>query len=197
MEAVIEARAMSLLGVVTSAALLAGCATTHSTRLTVDDFEQMTEAMATSLKRSDALRERTPSSSPWWIAVQEVTNLTSDVLSESEKWFVVQRIRSSLPMQAVQEQRNVHFVIPRAQMQRMRRDPTIGAQVGDFDQRFGEDRPVTHVMTAVLRSATRAQARQRTDLYYAEFEILDLDTGEPVWTDRFEFKRAATGHIWD
>ena len=196
--AALTRRSASGLGVVAlvSVMLLAGCATTRSTRLTVDDFEQMTQAMAQSLKQSPALRDRTPQSPPWWISVQEVTNLTSDVLSESEKWFLIQRVRSSLPFQQVRERRNIRFLIPYQQIRRMRNDPDIGSRVGDIDERFGEQRSPTHVMTVVLRSATRAQAKQRTELYYAEFEIMDLATGEPVWADRFEFKRAASGHIW-
>jgi hypothetical protein len=30
-----------------------------------------------------------------------------------------------------------------------------------------------------------------------QFELVDLRSGEPVWQDRFEFKRAAVGEVWD
>ena len=31
----------------------------------------------------------------------------------------------------------------------------------------------------------------------SQFDLIDLTTAEPVWSDRFEYKRAAVGHVLD
>ncbi len=155
--------------------------------------------MAQSLAGSPVIAARGVESEPWAVSMQRVTNLTSDVLTPSEMWYAVQRVRSGLPMQALAQQRNIRFVIPAEQVRKMRADPDIGGDIGDFDESFGATRNVTHVMTATFRSVTRFNSlgNDRSDLYYAEFEMLDMASGVPVWTDRFEFKRRAKGKVWD
>ncbi len=157
----------------------------------------MAAAMAQSLARAPAIMDRTPSSPEWFVSIQRVTNLTTDVIPARELWAVMALLRSSLPIRAFMQQRNIAFVLPAQRVRELRADPNLGAAVGDFDARFGSDRKVTHVMTAVFRSVTRATADARTDLYECDFEIVDLRTGRPVWADHFTFKRFASGAIWD
>lgn len=175
--------------------LFVGCASTgaRSTRMTVGDLNAMADAMAQSLARSDALRERTADSPLWVISIDKVLNLSSDVMTEAEQWFVIAKLRGSLPLQAMSKERNIRFVIPAEQTRKMRRDPNLDTR-GDT---FGSERKPTHQMTATFHSATRADATHRTELYYCEFVIIEFATAVPVWTDKFEYKRGAVGHVWD
>jgi hypothetical protein len=177
----------------------AGCASSrpgdprHSTRLTVEDIEAMAAAMADSLARSDALAARTPDSERWVISIDKVLNLSSDVMTESEQWAIIAKVRGSLPIQALARQKNVVFVMPPERVEALKDELADET----FTQPIGSERHPTHTMTATFRSVTRADAEHRTELYYCEFELLDLGGGPPVWADRFEYKRQARGHIWD
>lgn len=188
---------MMRLFMLTVICLSAGCQssahTDRSTRLTAGDLEAMSVQMANSLGRSPALAGRNPQSKPWAITINQVRNLTSDLISESERWAVVAKLRGQLPLQTFADQKNIRFVLPPDRVAKLRGD----SSGMEFDESFGADRRVTHEMSATFRSITRAHAKERTESYYCEFDLIDLQTGEPVWSDRFEFKRSAHGLIWD
>lgn len=184
------------LAFILSLLLAVGCGTSkpQSSRMTAQDFTEMSEAMAQSLAQSDALRDRTAASEPWVVSIDRVQNLTKDVITESGRWYVIQRLRSSLPIRAMSQQRNITFVIPKERLDALKANPKI--DVSD-DPNFGATRKPTHQMTAKFIGSERAQATSRTDTYYCEFEMMNLATGVPEWTDRFEYKRSAVGHVWD
>ena len=174
---------------------LTGCATApQSSRMTTEDFTDMSEAMAQSLARSSALRDRTPQSEPWVISIDRVQNLTKDIITESERWYVIQRLRSSLPIRAMSQQKNITFIMPKERLDALRSNPKI--DVSD-DANLGSQRTPTHQMTGKFIGSERATSLQRTDSYFCEFEIMNLATGVPEWTDKFEYKRDAVGHVWD
>ena len=173
---------------------LTGCAApARSSRLQVQDFQDMAAAMAQSLTQSAALAERDANSPAWIVSIDKVRNLSSDVMTEAEQWAVMADLRSSTSIGTLAQRKNVRFVLPPERVQKMRLDP----DAYEFDRSFASERQPTHVMAATFRSVTRADADGRTDLYYCEFEILEFATGEPVWADRFEFKRQARGKLWD
>lgn len=153
----------------------------------------MAAAMAQSLTQSAALADRDANSPAWVVSIDKVRNLSSDVMTEAEQWAVMADLRSSVALGTLRQQKNIRFVLPPERVVKMRSDD----DAYEFDRSFGSDRQPTHVMTATFRSVTRAQAKARTDLYYCEFEILEFATGQPIWTDRFEFKRQARGKLWD
>jgi hypothetical protein len=182
---------------ITLSLMLLACASTSgggTTRMTAEDLTEMSEAMAQSLAQSDALRDRTPQSEPWVISIDRALNLSTDVITESERWYVIQRLRSTLPIRAMSQQKNITFVIPKERLDAIRNNPKL--DISD-DRNFGSDRVPTHQMTATFRGGVRADALYRSDYYYCEFEIINLATGVPAWADKFEYKRAASGHIWD
>ena len=181
-----------------SCAVLTSCATPAyarpNTRLTVDDFDAMAEAMGQSLSRT--LADRGPDSEPWVVSMQKVTNLSSDVVPEREQWSVMAQLRGAQPIEALWKTKNVRFVMPAERVVAMRADENSD----EFQEpTFAADRAATHVMTGVFRSVTRGEPEGdvRTDLYSMTFEILDLRTNLPAWTDAFEFKRQAKGKLWD
>ncbi len=171
--------------------LLVGCAgVPKSSRLTVGDFEATASELAAKLEASDLLSDRTPDSPRWTIAIDKVENLSSDVISESEQWWLVYGVRDAQPMRALRETRNVVWVIPAEQLAMLR---TSGYDVAQS----GSERSPTHTMSGTFRSATRTASLDRTDVYRCEFRITDLATGEQVWADSVEFKRIARGKAWD
>ncbi len=165
----------------------------ESTRLTLGDIETMTQEMAQSLLASDTFADRGPNSEPWIVSIDKVLNLSDDVMTENEQWSIMAQVRGAAPIRAMGDEKAVRFVIPPERAVALQNS----ANATDFQRGFGSERRVTHTMTATFRSVTRAQAKQRSDLYYCEFDLLDIGTGEPVWSDRFEFKRRARGHVWD
>ena len=161
----------------------------QSTRWTIGDVEAMTHEMAQSLRDSVALANRGPDSEPWTVSMDKVLNLSDEVMTPNEQWSIMAQVRGAADIQALWDEKAVRFVIPPERVVQLR-----NSEYGyDFDDSFAQNRKVTHTLTATFRSLTRAQAKQRSDLYYCEFEILDFATHEPVWTDKFEFKRSAKG----
>lgn len=173
--------------------LLGACASApgraSSTRLTADDLQEITAQMADKLRASDFLSDRTPESAPIGVAIQRVTNLSSDVIPISEQWWLMERVRNSLPITRLGQERNLAFIMPAERLEELR---ALGFETG-----LMEGRQPTHVMDAVFRSVTRSADAHRTDLYMCEYRITRLDTGELAWADSFEFKRAAFGRSWD
>jgi hypothetical protein len=170
-----------------------GCASApggpSSTRLTADDLREITAQMATKLRASDFLGTRTPDSPPITVAIQRVSNLSSDVIPVSEQWWLMERVRNSLPIVELGKDRNFAFLIPAERLEELR---ALGFEAG-----VGSQRNPTHVMDAVFRSVTRSADAARTDLYMCEYRITDITSGELAWADSFEFKRAAFGRSWD
>lgn len=170
-----------------------GCATTQrgSTRLTTEDVKEMAEQMAASMTASDFLRERGPGSPRMVVALDHIENLSSDVVPVSEQWYLMERIRASTPLASLGTQRNIAFVIPAEQMNQLRDRGGAEAAL------FGAGRAPTHAMQGVLRSVTRSAGINRTDLYSFEVRVIALDSGDLVWSDSFELKRAAVGRQYD
>lgn len=165
----------------------------QTTRLTIDDIEAMTAAMAHSLLAGDALKNRGPDSEPWIVSIDKVLNLSDEVMTKNEQWSIMAQVRGAAPITALWDEKAIRFVIPPERVLELR-NSEYGS---DFVDGIATERRVTHTMTATFRSITRAEAKQRSDLYYCEFDLLEFATGEPVWSDKFEFKRQAKGHVWD
>ncbi|MBL8747044.1 MAG: hypothetical protein JNK58_11905, partial [Phycisphaerae bacterium] len=155
----------------------------QSTRLQTRDFQDISSEIAGSLRSSAFLRDRTPGSPPIFIAIQKIDNLTTDLLSEGEKWFLMDRVMNSETMAALRKERNIRFLIPMDALD------NLNTWAGPI----ASDRAPTHTMTAVLRSVTRSAGQDRTDLYSAHYAITALDTGESVWTGEYLLKRTAAG----
>lgn len=169
----------------------ASCASTPRTsRLQVEDIQEMSAEMAASLNAR--FNERDSASEPWVVSIEKVQNLSDDILTVGEQWYPMVKLTRAQPTQELWDRRRIMLVIPPERWEQLRRQSPE-----EFDVRFGAERRPTHVVTATLRSALRAGGKARTDLYYAEFSMIDLATGRPVWNDRFELKRQALGAVWD
>lgn len=162
--------------------------------MTVDDYQYIAAEIAEKLRahmaESTMMKERTAESPKWVFAIEKVQNLTSDLMTESTKWYLMARVRESVPIGSFAREKNFAFTIPAERLREARKR-------GAVSEDMGAERTPTHVMTATFRSVTRAADKDRTDLYYCDYALTDLKSGEVVWTDKVEFKRAAHGRSWD
>ncbi|MDX2148628.1 MAG: hypothetical protein SFZ23_14015 [Planctomycetota bacterium] len=181
---------------------LGGCASggTRSTRLQADDFQATAVEVAAKLSASDWLRERGPDSPPIIVTISSVENLSSDIITQGERWYLMERLVDSDALAALRRERNIRFVLNAERAQSLRigeradAGPTSSLQA-DAPQPAG--RAPTHAMHATLQSITRAAGLDRTEVYACQYRLVELASGETIWTDRFEFKRAAVGRSYD
>jgi len=165
----------------------------ETTRLSIADIDQMTGQMAHSLLASDALSSRSPGSPDWAVSIDKVLNLSDEVITENEQWSIMAQVRGATPLRTLADTKAVRFLLPPERVAALRQSE----DAPEFHAGFGDDRQVTHTMAATFRSITRAQSTKRSDQYYCQFDLVDLKTGETIWSDRFELKRQARGHVWD
>ena len=178
------------------AGMVAGCASgPKSSRMTVDDYEYIATEISAKLKAklavSDPLAERTPDSPKMVIAITKVRNeMVAEMMPEATKWYLMAKIKSTLPLALLSRDKNILFTISAEHLRAARQRGTVAED-------FAAERKPTHTMVATFRSVVRSTGKDRTDVYFCEFELLDLETGEIVWNDTVEFKRTAHGRSWD
>lgn len=172
-----------------------GCQSPQNSRIQIDDYTEMSAVMAQSLRQSEAFASRSASSEPWIVSFDKTVNLSSEIMTQGEQWGIVAMVRGAQPINSLWDDKRVAFVIP-AQYAIDRRG-TLDAERAD--KGFGSERGVTHTITSTFRSVTRVgeDGEGRTDVYACEFQMLDLNTNEPVWLDTFDFKRSAKGSVRD
>lgn len=170
---------------------LGACKTApKSSRLAVEDIEHTAIELGAKLGGSDFLQGRTPDSPRVAIAITKVENLSTDIIPESDRWYIMARVREGQGLEPLRRLRNVVFVVP-MEFLRDSLTPT------EFDREYASGRTPTHEMEATFRSATRTAGRDRTDVYLCEMRVTSLDTREIVWTDIVEFKKTAFGKAYD
>lgn len=168
-----------------------GCAGEPSTtRLGAEDLVAFSEEAAQSLASGDAISGRGPRDAPWVIAMRLPRNLSHDVISEGERWFVMERLKDSLAMSRLARERGLVFVIDRE------RAASAGDVEGGDPAGFPNRRP-THVLEGEFRSIERRSGEHRTDAYAFVLSLRDLADGAVVWSDSFVIKRGAHGRAWD
>ncbi|CAG0996590.1 hypothetical protein PHYC_02602 [Phycisphaerales bacterium] len=183
--------AAGLLCSMIAAALLAACASApKSSRLAVDDIEYTAEELAAKLSSSDFLLDRTADSPRISIAITKVENLSTDIIPETDRWYMMVKVRGSQQLDTLRRLRNIVFVVPAEHL----RDSQTATE---FDREYASGRKPTHEMSATFRSATRAAGQDRTDAYLCELRVTDLTTRELAWTDIVEFKKTAFGKAYD
>lgn len=177
-------------------ALAASCAAParrtsgQSTAITTEDMTEITEEITSKLAGSDFLASRTPDSPPLTITLRKVINYTSDVIRDSDRWYLMYRVLDSFSIQTLSKERNIRITIPVERLAELR------ANVPDAE-RAASARAPTHIMEAIFRSVTASSNSNRTDAYYCQYRITELASGQVVWSDRFEFKRAAVGRAYN
>jgi hypothetical protein len=177
--------------------LIGGCAAPReTTRLAGGDLSEAISQAAEAIRGSAWLAGRSPDSPEAVVVIQEVENLTSDLIPPSEQWMIMARLRSALDEPSVREQRNVVFQVAPQRWS--------DARAGGFEGDLGGRSAPTHVMSATFRSATRLGEQGRSELtdlrsetYLLAFRITRLDTRERVFSAAVDVKRAASGRLID
>ncbi len=176
---------------VVNAFFLTGCNhPSRSTQLQTLDFESIVVEIAASLRESDFLSGRTPESPEILLTSREPTNLTSDLMTKGERWYLIDRITHSFHLRDLAGERRIRFIVPAERLENLKE--AIG-----FERTIGEERKPTHVLAAVFRNITRSFALDRTDLYAAHYSITALESGETVWTGEYLLKRTAAGRSYN
>ena len=182
-----------LFGAFAASPLLSAChSAPKSTRLTVGDMKEISEAMASDLRQSELMQSRSEMSERIWIAMDKVENLSSDLIPRREQWYMMARLQASAALINLSNEKNFAMVVPAEQ--------AFGVE-GQQSRREGpgvyQKRKATHELTGTIRSATRSDGKARTDVYLTDFRLTSLATGEMLWTGTYEIKRVASGLSFD
>jgi len=168
----------AILAIGLAACLGCGGPRVQTTRLQAADLVAMTDKMAASLARAEALSRRGPGSPTWWIAADRVVNKSNDIIPEREKELFIARLRALLNRSSLSGSRNLRFV----------REAALA----------GSGRPTpTHALTATFDALTHADPKRRTDYYLCAFQLIDLRDETVVWEDAYEVKRTVVRSKFD
>jgi len=160
--------------------LAASCSSSpKTTRLKDIDLLETTDVMSGSLKSSLFFVECANSKLPIRLSYQKAENQSSDMLRPAEQWMFVERVLDSAMIQTLKDSYDITTIRAAEKINR------------------STNRDVTHLMTAVVTTVTRDEYKDRTDAYRCQYEIINLQTGELVWSDGYEIKRVASGLSWD
>jgi hypothetical protein len=177
------------------AALSTGCATTppqvHTTFLRSIDLVDMTDRMARSLAGDEVISKRSANDKPWVISVYRVINHTNQIITDREKWLYTARLRAMLTQSDFAAKRSIIWVIP------PERWPMVAEELGVSEEPYGLRMNPTHQLTAEFHALTNTSAQGRSDAYFCDYQLLDLQTGTMIWDDAWEVKRHASGLTYD
>lgn len=174
-----------------------GCnSPSRNSSITQDDLDVTVNKMAASLAASDFLAERTDDAPQIVLVTNKVSNLTDNLMSLTERWMLVARVQSTLPIRTMADQKNIAFVLPPERYEDLRNN--------GYDHEMPSGLEPTHVMTATFISNRRGAAKGsgkitsiRTNYYYLEYSITAINSREILWSDAFEFVRVSHGNIID
>jgi hypothetical protein len=128
--------------------LLISCASPQSTRLRNQDISYTASEMAQKLTAAQFMQDRGPDSPPMIVAITKVENLTTDIIPVSEQWYLMAKVRDSLPIVNLRQQRRLYFVIPAEHLRE-------GQDRGNLPPDFGLNRAPTHEPPAAAPARTR------------------------------------------
>lgn len=168
-----------------AASPMAGCrGPGESTRITASDTRALVASIERDLLSSEWLAERGADSTPIFVTVKGVENLSADIISEGERWYQIKAVCDSLSGSELARQKRISFVVP-------------ANQGGGAATPPPPSDVVTHLLHAQILSTRRRQDQTRSDYYYWSYRITDLRSGEQVWAGKFEVERTATGDAWN
>lgn len=166
----------------------------RTSRVRLGDMNVVVEQTVAKLAGSDWMAARGGDSERVVIGVEAVENRSSDVITRSERWYMMQSVANEVISSGLGRARNVSVVIPAARLEAASRRGSFGDSA-----LTARDRNVTHSLTATIESITRSRTEGgaggegREDFYSVVYRVVDLESGELVWEDRVEFTRVALG----
>lgn len=162
-----------------------------TTFLSSVDLVDSTEKMARSFAQSPAIMSRSYASPRWIISIDKIVNHTNQVIPENQKWAYIGRLRARLTQASISEQRALVWIVPPEKW------PIIAEELRSTGEPPDLRRSPTHLLTGAFTALTNTSGEGRTDAYLCSYELVDLATGEVVWQDSWEVKRAAVGKTYD
>ncbi|HYF14404.1 MAG TPA: hypothetical protein VD971_04945 [Phycisphaerales bacterium] len=171
-------------------ALCACASVPRSSRLTTQDFTLLAADVAAALNQAPAIRERDAASPRWTIAMNKAENLSNDLIPSREQWALVTSVRDHADLVRLGREKNFALIIP---AERLRE----GLASGSLEPGTAADRAPTHELAATILSVSRSAITSRADVYVCEFRLTEIGSGELLWSQTFDIKRAAHGLSFD
>lgn len=159
--------------------------------LTSVDLVHMTDRMSESFADDEIINKRTQDHEPWVISIYRVVNHTNQIIRENERWLYIGRLRSRLSQAGFSEDKSLIWIVPPEQW------PRIATELGGAQEPPELRMTPTHLLTAEFHALTQTGPGGRSDTYHCAYELLDLNTGEVIWQDAWEVKRAVAGLTFD
>lgn len=172
--------------------LAGGCASAVSagsnTALDGLDLVRMTDMMAASIAASAAVQAEIREHGPMKIVVEPVVNLmTAAVLPRGQADAFTARVRSLLSKHA-----------PESFQWIMNRDAFYSLREKELDVDLGPDPDRVqprYALTAKFQSLVHETKDRRSDYYLCVYELSDLQSGDIIWSNKYEVKKTAVGGL--
>ena len=182
-------------GLLATGLLAAGCAVppprVRTSFLQAVDLIEMTDRMAASLAAAPAITGRGPDSERWVVSMERISNRTNQLIPDGEKWLYVARLRGRLAASDLTARRNLLWVMPPEQWR------AVASELDDPREPLELRTPPTHQLTGAFLALTDTSGAGRSDTTVCSYQLVDLSTGELVWEDAWEVKRAVRGRTYD
>jgi len=159
----------------------------QTTRLELADMQQAAGDVLRAFATDPVLGRRGPESPPMTIAVGRIENRSSDVITRSEQWYLMQSVaREVASPQGLGTARNIRLVVPAEHADEIRRR---GGEWTDF----AAGREITHTLNGRFDSITRDTPAGRQELYVFEYTITEIADGRIVTQHAADIRKEAFG----
>jgi PBP1b-binding outer membrane lipoprotein LpoB len=181
--------------VITAISLLAGCAgnntaVSHGTNTALDaaNLVEMSEQMTASILRSPPVQSELSGKGRLKVVIQPVENrMTGEVLPRGSKELFVAKLRNELQERAPDKFAWV-----------MNRDNWYALRDRELDRGPDPSRvQPEYALTARFSSITDENSKHRSSYYLCVYNLIDINTGQLLWTDKYEVKKSAVKGFLD
>jgi PBP1b-binding outer membrane lipoprotein LpoB len=177
-----------------SVSLLASCAANtavshgKSTALDAANLEEMTQQMTDSMLKAQGIQSAIDSKSRLKVVIQPVENkMVGEVLPRGEKELFIARLRLLLQDRAPNQ---FAWVV--------NRDAWYNLRGKELDPGPDPDRvQPEYALTARFSSITDESSKHRSSYYLCVYNLTDINTGQVLWTDKYEVKKSAVKGFLD
>jgi PBP1b-binding outer membrane lipoprotein LpoB len=175
--------------------LLPGCADKntavshgHNTALDSTNLIEMTEDMTAKILADPEVQSQLAQKGKLKVVIQPVENrMVGEVLPRGAKEAFVARLRALLQERAPQKFTWV-----------MNRDNWYAIREKELDRGLDPDRvQPEYALTARFSSITDESSKHRSSYYLCVYNLTDLNSGQSLWTDKYEVKKAAVKGFLD
>jgi PBP1b-binding outer membrane lipoprotein LpoB len=183
------------LAILVALTLAAGCASDntavshgHNTALDSTNLVEMTEDMTAKILADPQVQTQLAQKGKLKVVIQPVENrMVGEVLPRGAKEAFVARLRSLLQERAPQKFTWV-----------MNRDNWYAIREKELDRGLDPDRvQPEYSLTARFSSITDESSKHRSSYYLCVYNLTDLNSGQSLWTDKYEVKKAAVKGFLD